>query len=48
MLIVREAGGYATVSEGKDTIADTVVAANPHLHPKLLEVVADGLAASKA
>jgi myo-inositol-1(or 4)-monophosphatase len=48
MLIVREAGGYATDSEGKDNIAETVVAANPHLHPKLLEVVADGLAASKA
>jgi hypothetical protein len=26
----------------------TVVAANPHLHPKLLEVVQDGLAAAKA
>ena len=48
MLIVREAGGYATDCQGKDVIADTVVAANPHLHPKLLEVVADGLAASKA
>jgi myo-inositol-1(or 4)-monophosphatase len=48
MLIVREAGGYATDCAGKDVIADTVVAANPHLHPKLLEVVADGLAASKA
>ena len=48
MLIVREAGGYATDCEGKDVIAETVVAANPHLHPKLLEVVADGLAASKA
>lgn len=48
MLIVREAGGYATDCQGKDVIADTVVAANPHVHPKLLEVVADGLAASKA
>ncbi len=47
MLIVREAGGYATDSEGKDEIANTVVAANPHMHPKLLEVVRDGLAASK-
>lgn len=47
MLIVREAGGYATDSEGQDEIANTVVAANPHLHPKLLEVVRDGLAASK-
>jgi myo-inositol-1(or 4)-monophosphatase len=48
MLIVREAGGYATDSEGKDLVADTIVAGNPHLHAKLLEVVADGLAASKA
>ena len=47
MLIVREAGGYATDAEGNDEIADTVVAANPHMHPKLLEVVRDGLAASK-
>src|ERR1700722_10772374 len=47
MLIVREAGGYATDGEGKDVVARTVVAGNPHLHPKLLEVVQDGLAASK-
>jgi len=47
MLIVREAGGYATDGDGKDTLSGTVVAANPHLHPKLLEVVQDGLAAAK-
>ncbi len=47
MLIVREAGGYATDSEGRDLVTGTVVAANPHLHGKLLEVVADGLAAGK-
>ncbi len=47
MLIVREAGGYATDGEGKDLVASTVVAANPHLHPKLLEVVQDGLAAAR-
>ncbi|MDD2704117.1 MAG: inositol monophosphatase family protein [Acidocella sp.] len=47
MLIVREAGGYATDGEGKDEIANTVVAGNPHMHPKLLEVVQDGLAASR-
>ncbi|MCB5943714.1 inositol monophosphatase family protein [Acidocella sp. KAb 2-4] len=47
MLIVREAGGYATDAEGKDDINSTVVAANPHLHGKLLEVVQDGLAAAK-
>jgi len=47
MLIVREAGGYATDAEGKDVLANTVVAANPHMHPKLLEVVQDGLAAGR-
>jgi myo-inositol-1(or 4)-monophosphatase len=47
MLIVREAGGYATDAEGKDSIEGAVVAANPHLHPRLLEVVQDGLAAAK-
>jgi myo-inositol-1(or 4)-monophosphatase len=47
MLIVREAGGYATNAEGKDVLSPIVVAANPHLHPRLLEVVADGLAAAK-
>jgi len=47
MLIVREAGGYATDAEGKDVVAGTVVAANPHLHGKLLDVVVDGLAAGR-
>ncbi len=48
MLIVREAGGYATDGEGKDNVGETIVAANPHLHAKLLEVVADGLAVGGA
>ncbi len=47
MLIVREAGGYATDGEGKDNVDNVVVAANPHLHPKLLELVQDGLAARR-
>jgi myo-inositol-1(or 4)-monophosphatase len=47
MLIVREAGGYATDAEGKDNVAEAVVAANPHLHGKLLEVVSDGVAAAR-
>lgn len=47
MLIVREAGGYATDSEGKDNVADVVVAANPNLHGKLLELVQDGLATKR-
>ena len=48
MLIVREAGGYATDGEGKDSVSETIVAANPHLHGKLLEAVADGLAVRTA
>jgi myo-inositol-1(or 4)-monophosphatase len=47
MLIVREAGGYATDDEGKDHVGNTVVAANPNMHPRLLEIVQDGLAASR-
>jgi myo-inositol-1(or 4)-monophosphatase len=48
MLIVREAGGYATDAGGQDNVASTVVAANPHLHKQLLDVVADGLSAGSA
>ena len=47
MLIVREAGGYATDGEGRDEVAPTVVAGNPHMHPKLLEAVQDALAAPR-
>ena len=48
MLIVREAGGFATDEQGKDVLAETVIAGNPHLHPKLMEAVEHGLAASRA
>lgn len=52
MLIVREAGGYATDAAGGDPVMDVagvdMVAANPHLHPKLLEVVAEGIVAARA
>ncbi len=45
-LVVREAGGYVTDPAGGDPLASgDVVAANPHLHPRLVEAVADGLAA---
>jgi myo-inositol-1(or 4)-monophosphatase len=47
MLIVREAGGYATDETGADVIGPTVVAGNPHIHAKLLEVVRGGLAAGR-
>ena len=48
ILLVREAGGYVTDPAGSDQIGADVVAGNPHLHPKLLQAVADGLAAAEA
>ena len=48
-LIVREAGGFCTNAAGGDIILSPsveLVAANPALHPRLLEVVAEGLAAA--
>jgi myo-inositol-1(or 4)-monophosphatase len=47
MLIVREAGGYATDPYGHDPRdSGHVVAANPIMHPLLCTAVQDGLAAS--
>jgi myo-inositol-1(or 4)-monophosphatase len=49
LLIVREAGGYATDAAGGDARGDgDVVAANPHLHAPLRDAVADGVAAAGA
>jgi myo-inositol-1(or 4)-monophosphatase len=48
ILLVREAGGYVTDPAGGDRIGSEIVSANPHLHPKLLEAVADGIAAAEA
>ena len=48
-LIVREAGGFATDAAGRELALSPsvdVVAANPALHARLLEVVAEGLAAA--
>ncbi len=51
-LIVREAGGYCTNLQGGELAMDVsgidLVAANTHLHPRLLEVVAEGFAARVA
>jgi myo-inositol-1(or 4)-monophosphatase len=47
-LLVREAGGYVTDPDGRDQIGADIVAGNPHLHPKLMQAVADGLAAAEA
>ena len=51
ILIVREAGGYVTDAAGHDAVvhdgpANDIVAANPTLHPKLRELVAEGVAAA--
>jgi myo-inositol-1(or 4)-monophosphatase len=48
ILLVREAGGYVTDPAGGDRVGAEIVSANPHLHPKLLEAVADGIAAAEA
>ncbi|MBV8525378.1 MAG: inositol monophosphatase [Acetobacteraceae bacterium] len=48
LLLVREAGGYATDPEGGDPRpSGDVVAANPHLHARLRQVVADGQQAAR-
>ena len=47
VVIVREAGGFATTPDGADeqaaTVSCDVVAGNVHLQPKLREIVAAGL-----
>jgi myo-inositol-1(or 4)-monophosphatase len=48
IVLVREAGGYVTDPEGRDLVGSEVVSANPHLHPKLLGAVAEGIAAAEA
>lgn len=47
ILLVREAGGYVTGPSGPEPTGGDVVAANPHLHAKLREAVADGVAAAE-
>lgn len=53
VLIVREAGGTVTTPDGAEFVltdagGNDVVAGNAHLHGKLRDVVADGVAASQA
>lgn len=44
MLIVREAGGYATdVGDGNPLDTGNIIAGNPHLHAKLRPIVAEGM-----
>jgi myo-inositol-1(or 4)-monophosphatase len=52
-LIVREAGGIVSTPDGADfTVSDgpdnDIVAANAHLHPKLKEIVKEGLSGGTA
>ena len=52
MLIVREAGGFVTDAAGAEAVmhesaGNDIVAANPHLHAKLLGVVSDGVSAAE-
>jgi myo-inositol-1(or 4)-monophosphatase len=44
VLIVREAGGFVTDPQGAENPVNDVVAGNPHLHARLREAVADGIA----
>jgi myo-inositol-1(or 4)-monophosphatase len=51
VLIVREAGGSVTDPAGaefvvSDTQSNDLVAGNPHIQPKLRELVAEGVAAA--
>ncbi len=47
LVLVREAGGYATAPDGGDPReGGDIVAANPYLHPLLCEAARDGIAAS--
>jgi myo-inositol-1(or 4)-monophosphatase len=49
LVIVREAGGYATDPAGGDPRpSGDMVAANPHLHARLREVVTEGMVAGDA
>ena len=52
LLIVREAGGSVTDPAGAESgviegDSNNVVCGNPHLHAKLLQIVADGVAAAE-
>jgi myo-inositol-1(or 4)-monophosphatase len=49
LILVKEAGGYATdVEDGDPLETGNVVAANPHLHAKLREVAAEGMSRAGA
>jgi myo-inositol-1(or 4)-monophosphatase len=52
LLIVKEAGGFVTDAAGRESTVlehagNDIVAANPHMHKQLLEVVAEGVHAAE-
>jgi len=52
LLIVREAGGFVTDPAGVESVLhdsgpNDIVAANPHMHARLRDVVAEGVAAAE-
>ncbi len=52
LLIVREAGGFVTDPAGAESVlheaaGNDIVAANPHMHARLREVVAEGVQAAE-
>ncbi|MBR0647009.1 inositol monophosphatase family protein [Plastoroseomonas hellenica] len=48
IVILREAGGVVTDPDGEDPWpSGNIVAGNPNLHPKLREIVAEGIAAAR-
>ncbi len=52
LLIVREAGGFVTDPFGAESVlheatGNDIVAANPHMHARLREVVAEGVSAAE-
>jgi myo-inositol-1(or 4)-monophosphatase len=52
LLIVREAGGFVTDPAGAESVlheaaGNDIVAANPHMHARLREVVAEGVSAAE-
>ncbi|MHB1302561.1 MAG: inositol monophosphatase family protein [Acidiphilium sp.] len=47
VLLVREAGGYATDPSGGEAVTGDVVAGNPHIQPRLREMVAEAMAGGK-
>jgi len=48
VLLVREAGGYATDPAGHDHVTGDVVAGNPHIQPRLRDMLVEAMEGVKA